>query len=395
MPGVNSFDFSKPILVLAPHLVLPPRNGADLLVERSARWLSMSTPEVRVVGAQETVVYRRALGESGGTGSGMRSRGTAAARTLTLRSHYYRERFLTSSFRNRARAAAEAGPWGGIICSYLTTAEVVEGTDVPVAIWTHNDEFQWFEDRTDATVNPVARRVASQSLTYLHRHGDELADGAVLMNVSEADEAGFRLNLGDHESIVVPIGTDIDVPVAGALEPTDEPAALLFVGSLSVQMNADALRHFATVFEPRLRATLPGTSLTVAGSNPSKTVRAMCSDHGWTLIGDPSDDQLDELYLESTFSILPFAYATGSKLKLLASLAHGVPFLATEAVDVDAELMVAPSVRSSDPQIWVGTLDAVASRGITKDEREKLRATTQQYSWEHSVRSMVNQLRSA
>lgn len=390
LPDVPSFDFTKPILILSPHLVTPPRNGADILVERSARWLSTTCPGVTVLGAEETITYLDGVAdESSAAGSGMRPRGASAARTIAMRSHYYRERFLTSSFRERADEAITRSEWGGIICSYLTTAEVTEGSDVAVAVWTHNDEFQWFDDLTDASVNPIARKVATQSLAYLGRHGNDLADKAVLMHVTEADAAGFRKGIGDHAHVVVPIGTDVDVAGANASGPPDKPARLLFVGSLSVQMNADALRHFATTFASPIADGLPGTSIVVAGSKPSREVATLCEDHGWALIANPTDGELDELYMTASFAILPFPYATGAKLKLLASLAHGVPFLASASVDVDPGLLVAPSTVSDDPDDWVAALRGVASRGISADEREALTGAAAGYSWEQSVRILV------
>lgn len=93
--------------------------------------------------------------------------------------------------------------------------------------------------------------------------------------------------------------------------------------------------------------------------------------------------------MTASFAILPFPYATGAKLKLLASLAHGVPFLASASVDVDPGLLVAPSTVSDDPDDWVAALRGVASRGISADEREALTGAAAGYSWEQSVRILV------
>jgi len=387
------FDLSKPILVLAPHLMLPARNGADILVEQSARHLSAYAPEVLVLGAEADIRY--VAGERVDvrvTDRHMRSRRSAALRTIGSRSHYYREKFLTPGYRAAVADALAAGDYGGIVCSYLTTVEAVAGSPLPVAAWTHNDEFRWFTDLRTTARDPVRRLTAESSLAYLGEHAARLASAARLAHVSPEDRDGFVGAIGAHTNRVIPIGADVDVPVAPPVPANTQVPTLLFVGSLSVGMNADALHHFETALAPRIRAAVPGLRVVVCGSAPSPSVRKACSRNGWDLVPDASSEELDALYDGATFAILPFAYATGSKLKLLGALAHGVPVLATYAVTADPSMFDGLSVRSDDPDEWVAAITAVTATGISEGRRSDLRRIAEESSWEGSVRQLAQYL---
>lgn len=387
--SVTRFNFDAPILVLAPHLLVPPRNGADLLVERSARHLSQIAPEVTVVGASGTLHYRS--GELAGVesrGTKMRGRSLAAARTLAKRSHYFKEKFLTPGFRTAVAEELDTKRWGGVICSYLVTAEVMGECDLPTAAWTHNDEFLWFADLELNTDSRLGREVAKTSFEYLAKNAAAAAASVTLVHVTEADRDGFSRALGEHGSIVVPIGTDLEVPLAPAIE-AGQPPTLLFVGSLSVAMNADALEHFADRFLPSMTGTFPAARIVVAGSNPSQRVVDLCTAHGWSLRPDLPDAELDALYEAATFTLMPFSYATGAKLKLLGSVAHGVPFLATGVLEFDDGLLVDPSVASDDPDVWVEAVTGVVEHGISQEQRRAITDAAEPYSWQRSVEMLV------
>ncbi len=387
------FDITKPVLVLAPHLVLPARNGADILVEQSARELSRYVPCVDILGAEADVrCVDGDISEIRAHDRRMRSRRTAAVRTIAGGSHYYREKFLTPAYRRAAVEALGTGSYGGVVCSYLTTVEVAAGSGFPIAAWTHNDEFRWFADLRDAARDPVRKRTAEASLAFLERYARPLAAHARLAHVTAEDRAGFTEVIGRHDARVVPIGADTDAPVAPPLPPGVRPPTLLFVGSLGVGMNADALQHFETAFAPDLRRALPGLEVVVCGSAPSASVEELCRRNRWDLHPDVSNEALDALYDAATFSMLPFAYATGSKLKLLAALAHGVPVLATEAVIADASLLGAPSIRSDDPASWIAAINHVIAAGIDAEQRNRLRALAEDSSWAASTRQLVDYL---
>ena len=155
-------------------------------------------------------------------------------------------------------------------------------------------------------------------------------------------------------------------------------------------MNFDALEHFALRFAPALRARFgDALSVDIVGSSPLPGVEALCAAHGWRLHPNVSDAALEELLARTTATLLPFSYATGAKLKLLTSLASGVPFLGTKAVHAQAELAVAPSLLSDDPEAWADRLSAVQETGVDAEARARLRALADIHSWDASAQRLL------
>lgn len=184
----------------------------------------------------------------------------------------------------------------------------------------------------EAERNFAARRVALNSYSWLRDNLNRLARGATLLHVSESDRAGYARIVPGHDSIIVAIGTDLDEAPEWPAAAPDDRVILSFVGALSVRMAADALQHFQTAFLPQLQRAL-GEKFVVrmVGSAPSLAVQKLARQPGWELYADVTDEQLARLPRESTFTLLPFPYATGVKLKLVRSLGSGVPHLSTLA----------------------------------------------------------------
>ncbi|RMF52225.1 MAG: glycosyltransferase [Bacteroidetes bacterium] len=397
---MNAFDPSAPVLYLAPHLRYPTRNGADILVDRTAHALSDHVPYVDLVGECEVRRYvRGTVQQRRPFGNAMRHKQTAAMRTLLQRSHFYLEKFLTPAYRAEALPLLSDPAYGTVMCSYLTTAcLLLDRTAPPPAqrlamIWTHNDEFRWFDNLRRATRNPLGKLAAAFSERWLHAFFRRHAQDFLFLHVTEEDQAGYARHYPGHPSVVVPIGVEVPPEPVPPRPPGVQAVRLLFVGALGVKMNLDALVHFARNYLPPLREHFGAAlEVAVAGSTPSPAVRALCREQGWALHPDVSDDDLRRLYERTTFALLPFPYATGAKLKLLGALAHGVPFLATDAVKAQADAGRYPSLIASDPRAWIERIEAVRRDGIPAATRDALYAVARTHAWDASVRHLVSTL---
>lgn len=375
-------------LFLAPHLEYPARNGADVTVVELAASLSETLGRVDVVSSRESVRYE------GGTEVGrspfrgrMRSRPVAAVRTVLKQSHYYLEKFLTPAFVAEAREHLARPDVGIVLHSYLTTASVADLSEPGRVhlVWSHNDEFEWFEDLGRSTSNPLGKAAASASLRWLGRFLTEHRDHTTLLHVTEEDQRGWERHVQSHRSAVVPIGVALRGEAAPPYAP-GEPVRLLFAGALGVRMNLDALLHFAERYFPVLRDRLgDGLSVSVVGSSPLPDVAALCRQEGWALRADVTEAEMDEQFQAATFSLLPFPYATGAKLKLLKSLAYGVPVLCTASIDAQARLVVPPSLVADEPGTWADHVARVRAAGIGMADRERLLDIARARSWKASA----------
>jgi glycosyltransferase involved in cell wall biosynthesis len=392
---------AKPWLVFAPHLRWPPRNGADVLID--GRWGAFSrfVGFVEIVGAEQVCRYE------GGSLSGCygyqnkpRGRFRASLAVLMKGSHYLVERHVTPAARTMMRRLLTQNDYGGVVFSYIASASGVDsaalGANRMMCVETHNDEFKWFEDLGRRTRNPLVKLVAWQSRRWLGRFLPDQGRGLVYVHVSDQDQAAYEGRLPGSRGFVVPVGVRLPDGQGGgaalALSPSGE-LRLLFVGSLSVGMNLDALRNFARRFFLPIKQELgPELRMQVAGSRPSKAVKELCRNNQWELYPDVSEEELSKLLRQAAFTVLPFEYATGGKLKLLQSLAFGVPVLATSVVRDQLERLPSPCVFSDRPEAWLAAVRDVREHGISADKREALVGIADGYSWERTSELLCNKL---
>ncbi len=370
------------VLILAPHLLLPPRNGADLLVERNARYIATNSIRVTVLAASERLTYiEEELVDRERLSMTMRSRTWAGLRSILFRSNFFREKFLTRPWVAAAKRELASDRYSAILCSYIVTASLIGGDEPrPVAVWTHNDEFKWFGTLAEASRNPLQKIVARMSSNWTREFLERSHSRFLFVHVTNADLVGFHQVVPDMNSVVQPIGTDIPNEDPAVISP-GTPATFIFVGSLGVTMNVDALVHFASTFWPTLNKSCMGCNVLVVGSRPSERIRSLCESNSWSLHADVSDAELEKLYQRATCAILPFPYATGAKLKLLGALAHGLPVFATTALCAQSDMMAEPCVMSDSPDEWVQAMSKLMADGLSVESRNALVDRARPYSW--------------
>jgi hypothetical protein len=386
---LNKFDAARPCLVLAPHLEYPLRNGADLLIDRKWSCFSRHVPFVDIIGREVVSRYRDGQLVSRTPYENIRiSKARAGVSTLIRRSHYLMEKHLTKDFGKIADLYLSDAMYKTVVFSPIWTASIkgdsLDAGDRLCCIETHNDEFKWFSNLRRSSINPLAKLTAYSSerwvRSFLNQHHSEF----LFLHVSRADQQGYVERIPNHRSCVVPIGVD-EIPTETHLQADQiwsHKVRLIFVGSLGVKINVDAISTFERKFYPLLEEHLrDNLEVLVVGSNPSKKITRICRRMGWKLYANVTDQQLRYLYCISTFSILPFPYATGSKLKLLDSLAHGTPYLATSVLRDQGHEPVYPCLISSDPEQWLHRISEVRKRGITDEDRRALRGYANEHSW--------------
>ena len=384
------FDPSSPCLVIAPHLEYPVRTGADILIDRKYAYFSKRVPFVDLVGRDTIVRYERGrLVRSTPYRNTRVSKPRAVFRTLHRRSHYLLEKLVTPSFSKVAGSYLSNPRYKTVVFSFLWTASLdIEQREIAGrlrCIETHNDEFLWYENIRNSSANPVAKLAARMSEGWATAFMEENGLRFVFLHVSETDHKGFLSRFPDHQGYVVPTGVEEmreATPGLGVSAVPDK-ARLIFVGSLGVKINQDALRIFESKFYPRLKKDFgEDLEVLIVGKSPSRKVVKLCENMDWSLYPDVSEQMLAELYGVATFSILPFGYTTGSKLKLLDSLARGVPYLATESLRGQVEEVSYPCLISDVPGEWSGRIQQTRERGIATGEREALREQAREYSWD-------------
>lgn len=274
-----------------------------------------------------------------------------------------------------------------ICCQPLLRA--FAGRRIRLVFDTHNYDPVVYANFRKAARNPMTRLLCQRAIRTSRRALAALPTGTVLVHVSEEDARAWRQDRPDLRHEVVENGCEILPRTERPSYQANEVRQLMFVGSLSAQMNQDGLHHFSEKFWPGLRDRV---QFRVVGSNPSPGIAALCRENGWDLWPNVSESRLTEAYAKTHFAVLPFTYGAGSKLKLLEACGRGVPVLSTIAGTVGVLGLPASVVVSDDPSEW---------RRATLTEWEPLRAATElvafsnRFSWKNLSIRLRNIIESA
>lgn len=402
--NLQGFDKNSPWLILAPHLTYPTWNGADVSIDRMACSISRLVPYVDLIAADR--IYRFKFGkieEEIYFKNKHRSKSFAAFRAIILNDHYFGQRFNTPAFLLHSKNYLAKQDYRTIVFSYLTTSSLIANSkkynpDRLHMVWTHNDEFRWFADMQRKTKNPLISLTAHFAQKWLYRFLENNEKDLLLLHVTDEDWQGFLRIRPNHRAMRVSIGVDVQyhlpLPDHSMRRSKDEPIRLMFLGSLYMKMNEDAIMNFAEVYFPALKNKLPfSIEVRIVGSNPTKQISDLCQRLGWKLHKNVSDDELKNLFISSDFSLMPFKYTNGAKLKLLHSLAHGLPFLGTKTVS--GELMNFPDtcLTADSPDEWVEHIKSIRDREDRfEHDRELLLQYANKYSWDTASTKLFKEL---
>ena len=109
--------------------------------------------------------------------------------------------------------------------------------------------------------------------------------------------------------------------------PPNRARQILFMGSLDFYPNIDGLLHFCETTLPKVWARDPQITLTIAGRHPPERIRSLAADPRIRVI--PNPDDMTEIARQAALTIVPLRMGSGTRLKILHSLALGRPVVAT------------------------------------------------------------------
>lgn len=131
---------------------------------------------------------------------------------------------------------------------------------------------------------------------------------------------------------VIPNGTS--VPIAVERQPERR---VLFVGDLGYAPNSRGMEWFIDRVWPDIRRSVPDAILDIVGGRPSHALLGTNGKLGITVHGFVP--LLDPFYETASVSVVPLFAGGGTRLKILESLARGVPAVSTTigAFGIDAD----------------------------------------------------------
>lgn len=396
----QQFNKKNPLIIIAPHLEYPTINGADISLDRLGKYFSEYVPYVDIIATSQIIRYQnKEIITITKFNNKVRNKKSAAVYTLILRTNYLKEKFNTFRYKNILNNYLNSNTSTlNILCSFFYSADFLSEhikKNNFCMIWTHNDDYKFFRGFYKSS-NLLVKLTSYISIKWLRNFIQNNKDYFLLLHVDDNDIIGYNKEHKELYNLRVNIGTDIPkCKIKNNDNNLDEILSLAFIGSLSVQMNVDALSFFSEKFYKLVKAEF-GEKLVikVIGSNPMDEVVKLCSQNNWILKANVTDVEMRDLLISTTFTILPFQYTNGAKLKMLFSLGNGIPFLATTTMENQLQNPPPYCLFSDDPIIWIDHINSLIkkSKSEQKNINEQIMSFAQQFSWEVSIKNIVTDL---
>ena len=157
------------------------------------------------------------------------------------------------------------------------------------------------------------------------------ADAIVV--VSDREQVLIQEAVPDTDVFHMPLIRDI--PGAGGAD-FNQRQGIAFLGNYLHPPNLDGIRYFVQEVWPDFHAAVPGAELIIGGAQMTTEVENLSAADGVRTIGYVED--LAEFFNEIRLTIAPLRYGAGAKGKVVSSLCHGVPVVASPVAAEGMEL---------------------------------------------------------
>jgi glycosyltransferase involved in cell wall biosynthesis len=253
--------------------------------------------------------------------------------------------FPGASVEAASRSAALWGAIPGRLGSRGLSAELADLEEAADLVVLHPLAAYWWSPARDARpmvidINDVVSQVLSQGLRYgawparplkwaryfWCKRSERALIGQFRMAFvcSEADRQYFQLPRVEVVSNAYQVHPLMDVP-----RPPEAERDLLFVGSMFYPPNLEGVQWFVRQVLPLIRKQRPNVTFTVIGRSPTKLPP------GWRWLNSEGIEFIGTVpevapYVRSArLEVCPLLRGTGTRVKILESLAFGTPVVST------------------------------------------------------------------
>ncbi len=198
-----------------------------------------------------------------------------------------------------------------------------------VVVHQQNAEFLMWSRMAEQTSNLLLKSVLAFEAWRIRRYEVNMCAKAHAVLAAPNDQQALidagaakhnlvdTYHLGDEENFDLP-----------AMQFNQTKAAILFVGTLSWEANADGLVWFLESVWPLIKAKAPGVTFTVVGKH-SKVLGDKLLKLAPDIILAGFVDDLESLYHCNRVFVAPLRFGSGIKVKVVNGLYRGIPTVAT------------------------------------------------------------------
>lgn len=154
---------------------------------------------------------------------------------------------------------------------------------------------------------------------------------SIVATVSQKDRIIVHEEEPNIKTVVIPNGAGDDMFVQKLLKKDISTPKLLFVGNFYWLQNVEAAHYIVDELVPELQHSIPGVQIVIAGQGAKIKLKPKNNPIvSYIDIGQDDVKTVEKLYKEATLFIAPIFGPGGTRLKILAAMASGLPVLSSK-----------------------------------------------------------------
>lgn len=193
--------------------------------------------------------------------------------------------------------------------------------------------------------------------------------------------------------VIIPNGAGDDMFVSKLFSKKYNTPSLLFVGNFYWLQNTEAAIYLITRVFPKLQKVIPHVELIIAGQNAENVLSSKMKGIKIITIKPDDNNAVTEAYHNATLFLAPILGPGGTRLKVLAAMASGVPIISTttgvEGLDVTHHTHV--SIANSPQEFVEETRRLLTDQKLYKKlQKNSYQLAKNNYSWESISKKLEN-----
>jgi glycosyltransferase involved in cell wall biosynthesis/Tfp pilus assembly protein PilF len=212
----------------------------------------------------------------------------------------------------------------------------------------------------------------------------------VRLVVSELDRAYLDSHTPSGKTLVVNNGVDTETI---GLFPDQPLRRILFIGTMSYYPNIDGASYFAETILPLIWQQNPDIEFWIAGAQPPAAILDLAKHPKIKVIADPED--MTEVAKQCCITVVPLRIGSGTRIKILQSLAMGLPIVSTALGCEGLEIIDGQHLLvRDDPQAFAdATVQLINQPTLRQNLRRQGRQLVEdQYDWNRIFQGAIDRL---
>ncbi len=213
------------------------------------------------------------------------------------------------------------------LAGYWNILKSARGRPRIVSDW-HNIESELMARFATNATNPAIKFYAQATAKRLRVLEDMLlAEGDGVLVASTRERQALLARAPGASVHVIENGVDTAHYANLGRPAVSTKPNIIFVGSMDYHANIDAVIWFASELWPAIRADHPTLQFKIVGRAPPKAIQALAALPGVIVTGGVPD--VRPFYRDALAAVVPLRVGGGTRLKILESMAAGVPVVST------------------------------------------------------------------